>query len=140
MYSLIRENISIKYVISTCTSEKKRVGMAEFSQKSDLVLAELLQTMLHLNRHINSHGKSAHSDQQAHQQKLMRTFAFHCPRSDYPGRTTRVQGARTPADHTQHENNLSKRKVKSNSNGSNIFGIITKTCLFKYTENFSTKK
>ena len=28
------------------------------------------------------------------------------------------------AGHTQHENNLSQRKIKSNLNGSNIFGIM----------------
>ena len=35
-----------------------------------------------------------------------------------------VQGARTIAGHTQHENNLSQRKIKLNLNGSNIFGIM----------------
>ena len=35
-----------------------------------------------------------------------------------------VQGARTIAGQTQHENNLSQRKIKSNLNGSNIFGIM----------------
>ena len=35
-----------------------------------------------------------------------------------------MQGARTIAGHTQHENNLSQRKIKSNLNGSNIFGIM----------------
>ena len=47
--------------------------------------------MLDSNRHIISHGKSADSDQQANQQKLMKTFAF--VRSDDLGRTTHVSKA-----------------------------------------------
>ena len=40
--------------------------VAEFSQKNDVVLVGLLQAMLDLNRHINSHGeKSADSEQKA---------------------------------------------------------------------------
>ena len=79
-----------KYIYQVVSMGENRLGITGFSQKSDLVLAELPQTMLDLNRHINSHGKSADSDQQAHQQKLMRTFAFHCLKSDNPCRTTHV--------------------------------------------------
>ena len=55
---------------------EKYMEIAKFSQKNNRIPTALLQAMLHMNRHINSHGKWADSDQQAHQQKLMR-FAFH---------------------------------------------------------------
>ena len=51
VFSLIRK------IYLSSSKYENRVGIAEFSQKSDLVLAELLQTIFDLNRHINAHGK-----------------------------------------------------------------------------------
>ena len=56
---------------------EKCMEIAKFSQKNTRIPTALLQAMLDVNRHINSHGKGADSDQQAHQQKLMK-FAFRC--------------------------------------------------------------